>query len=339
MKRRLSVICMAAFILTGCGNSGNITSYEMSEPVTESSSVSDPRFHEIASVSDPDSSESSSESYSESSESTSENTSSSDTGTTESVQIEKPKIGDLMGPEDMPLREKAFCVCTETSRDADGTVIAVNYTVYDEHDNMIAIIGERSYYYSYEYDGDGNVIKYYDNYSSSSMEYEYKDGLQVKMTFTGHDGLTYDEIYEYDEHGTLIKTTHYYAALEDTTVTTAKPEYDTQGRLVRKTDYSSAGNVSRVEEYEYNDKGEIVKETFVSSFSPDKITNEYIRDERGNVLSEYSECVNEDDGTVISESRTEYEYNSDNKPTSEKKFDIKDGAETLRYFWENVYEY
>lgn len=335
MKRRLCVILMAALILTGCGNSGNFTSYEMSEPISDGSTVSDPRFHEIVSESVSDPSESSSESYSESGESTSENVSSSDTSAPD--EIEKPKIGDLMGPEDMPLRGKAFCISTETSRDKDGTVIAVNYTVYDEHDNMIAIIGERSYYYSYEYDGDGNVIKYYDNYSSSSMEYEYKDGLQVKMTFTGHDGLTYDEIYEYDEHGTLIKTTHYYAALEDTTVTTAKPEYDTLGRLVRKTDYSSAGNVSRVEEYEYNDKGEIVKETFVSSFSPDKITNEYIRDERGNVLSEHIKSVK--DGTVISESRTEYEYNSDNKPTSEKKFDIKDGAETLRYFWENVYEY
>lgn len=333
MKRRLSVICIAAFILTGCGNSGNFTSYEMSEPVADSSTVSDPQFHEIASVGDPDSSESSSESYSESSESTSENVSSSDTSAPD--EIEKPKIGDLMGPEDMPLRGKAFCISTETSRDKDGTVIAVNYTVYDEHDNMIAIIGEKSYYFGYEYDKDGNIIKDYEFQLNTSSEYEYKDGFVVKRHFYGRDGAEWIEEYENDEHGTAIKTTRYVAALDDITVTTTKPEYNAQGQLVHRTDYDSDGNVSSVDEYEYNEMGEIVKETTL--YSGAVITREYVLDERGNRLSEHVKSVK--DGTVISESRTEYEYNSDNKPTSEKKFDIKDGAETLRYFWENVYEY
>lgn len=334
MKRRLIVICMAALILTGCGNSGNFTSYEMSEPVADSSTVSDPQFHEIVSesVSDP------SESSSESRKSTSEDASSSDTNTTESVQIEKPKIGDLMGPEDMPLREKAFCISTCTSRDADGTVIAVEYLVYDEHDNIIAMLGENSYYYGFEYDEDGNIIKDYNNWSNTFTEYEYKDGLVVKMHYTASDGLTFDEIYEYDEHGTQIKTTHYGESYDDAAITTVKPEYDVQGRLVRETGYGSDGNVYSVDEYEYNDKGEIVEETTASSFSGNKMTTEYVRDERGNVLSEHIKSV-KDDGTVISESRIEYEYNSDNKQISERNFNIKDGTETLRYFWEYVYEY
>lgn len=336
MKRRLIVICMAALILTGCGNSGNFTSYEMSEPISDGSTVSDPRFHEIVSESVSDPSESSSESYSEIGESVSENVSSSDISAP--AEIEKPKIGDLMGAEDMPLRGKAFCISSDTSRDADGKVIAVEYLVYDEHDNIIAMIGEESYYYGYEYDENGNIIKEYSDWSNAFTEYEYKDGLVVKMHYTASDGLTFDEIYEYDEHGTQIKTTLYGESYDDTAITTVKPEYDAQGRLVRETDYGSDGNVYSVDEYEYNDKGEIIKETTASSFSGNKMTTEYVRDERGNVLSEHIKSV-KGDGTVISESRIEYEYNSDNKQISERNFNIKDGTETLRYFWEHVYEY
>lgn len=334
MKKRIIVICLAALILTGCGNSGNFTSYEMSEPVADSSTVSDPQFHEIVSESVSDPSESSSESISDS-ESTSENASSSDTSTTESVQIEKPKIGELMGPEDMPLREKAFCISTDTSRDADGMVMAVTYTVYDEHDSIIAMIGESSYYYGYEYDEDGNIIKEYNNWSDSIVEYEYKDGLVVKMHYIGRDGQTFDELYEYDEHGTQIKTTLYNESLDDASITTVKPEYDEQGLLIRETDYDSEGNAYSVDEYEYNDKGEIVKET--SAYNGSEITREYILDERGNRLIEHFKNVK--GGTVTIESRIEYEYNPDNKQILEKNFDIKDGAETLRYSLESVYEY
>lgn len=334
MKRRLIVICMAALILTGCGNSGNFTSYEMSESVADSSTVSDPQFHEIVSESVSDPSESSSESNSES-KSTSEDASSSDTSKTESVQIEKPKIGELMGPEDMPLRGKAFCISTDTSRDADGTVMAVTYTVCDEHDNIIALIGESSYYYGYEYDEDGNIIKQYDSLGDSYMEYEYKDGLVVKMHYIGRDGQTFDELYEYDEHGTNIKTTLYNESLDDASITTVKPEYDALGRLIRETDYGSDGNAYSVDEYEYNDKGEIVKKK--SAYNGSEITREYILDERGNRLIEHFKNVK--DGTVTIESRIEYEYDSDNKQILEKNFDIKDGAETLRYSLQSVYEY
>ncbi len=304
MKKISLVLCIAAVLtLTACSNTESVS--EPSKPAVESNSS--------AAVSIESSTESA------------------------PVNIEKPKVGDLMGPEDLQGRGKAFCVCAVTTRSADGSVKAVEYTVYDEHDNMIALIsGNSADYYTYEYDKDGNITKRYDSSANTFNEFEYKDGLVVKMRYTGRDGKTSDENYEYDEHGTVIKTTHYVAVLDDTTVNDTKPEYDAQGRLVRKTEYSSDGSVFSVDEYEYNEKGQIVKETSAGDGS--KYVKEYVRDERGNVLSEHQKKV-KNDGTVTGETRTEYEYNSDNKKISEKKFTVENGKETPKTSWEYVYEY
>lgn len=296
----------AAFILTGCSNAESSTVAEPSKPVIESNSSL------VASVSSaPESAP---------------------------ANIEKPKVGDLMGPEDMPSRGKAFCISTNTAHNKDGSVKSTYYTVFDDHDNMIAIINERKYYYAYEYDKDGNIVKKYESVTNSVTEYEYNDdGLVTKRRYTNSDGGTLDEIYEYDEHGSLIKTTHYTAALDTTTVNETKPEYDAQGRLVRKTDYYSDGSVFSVDEYEYNDKGEVVRETGSSSGA--KTVTEYTYDERGNMLSEHEKRVNDADGAVTYETRTEYEYNSDNKQTSEKSFSVEDGAETPGRYITSSYEY
>lgn len=282
---------------------------------------------------DPDSSLAST---SESSESLSAVASSAPESTP--ISPEKPNIGDLMGPESLPLRGKAFCICTNTAHNTDGSVMSVYYTVYDDHDNMIAIIDERKYYYAYEYDKNGNIVKKYESITNSVTEYEYnEDGLAVKMRYTNNDGGTLDEFYEYDEHGTLIKTTHYVEVLEDTTVTSVKPEYDAHGLLVRKTDIGSNGSAYSTDEYEYNDKGEVIRET---NYSADTKTERvYTYDERGNTLSENIKRVNDTDGTVTVEERTEYEYNSDNKVTSVRSFDIKNGRETPGRYITSSYEY
>lgn len=320
MKRIGLLLCIAAVLtLTGCDNSGNSEVSAPSKPIVESNSSAESFSSSAASAS------STAASVSSSPESTPAN-------------IEKPKVGDLMGPENMPLREKAFCISSNTAHNKDGSVMSTYYTVFDDHGNMIAIIDERKNYYAYEYDKDGNIVKKYESVTNSVTEYEYNDdGLVTKMRYTNSDGGTLDEVYEYDEHGTVIKTTHYVAALDDTTVNETKPEYDAQGRLVRKTDHFSDGSVFSVEEYEYNDKGEVIRETCSSSSA--KTVSEYTYDERGNVLSEHEKRVNDADGAVTYETRTEYEYNSDNKQTSEKSFNIEDGAETPGRYITSSYEY
>lgn len=316
MKRIGLLLCIAAVLtLTGCDNSGNSEVSAPSKPIVESNSSAESFSSSAASAS------STAASVSSSPESSPAN-------------IEKPKVGDLMGPNDLQGRGKAFCVCSVTTRKADGSVKAVEYTVYDEHDNMIALIGGSSaYYYTYEYDKDGNITKKYDGLANASEEYEYKNGLAVKRHYTGRDGQTSDETYEYDEHGTLIKTTHYAAAFDYITVDETMPEYDAQGRLIRQTEYYSDGSVFSVDEYEYNDKGEIVKETSTGDGS--KTEKEYVRDERGNVLSELYKVI----APGSEETRTEYEYNSDNKVISEKKFNIENGTETLKNSYDYSYEY
>lgn len=301
MKKVITLLCLAAVLtLTACGKTESVS--ESSKPVVESNLTS-----AASTASSPES---------------------------VPVNAEKPKIGDLMGPEDLQGRGKAFCICAVTTRSADGSVKAVEYEVYDDHNNRIALIGgDYAYYYTYEYDKDGNITKKYDGLANASEEYEYKNGLAVKRHYTGRDGQTLDETYEYDEHGTKIKTTHYIAALDDTSVNETKPEYDNQGRLVRETYHNSDGSVFSVDEYEYNDKGEIVKETSTGDGS--KTEKEYVRDERGNVLSELYKVI----APGSEETRTEYEYNSDNKKISEKKFTIKDGTETLKTAYEYAYEY
>ena len=301
MKKVITPLCLAAVLtLTACSKTESVS--EPSKPVVESNSTS----------------------------------AASTASSTDSVpaNIEKPKIGDLMGPEDLPSRGKAFCICTETGRNMEKNTVFTDYVVYDEHNNIIALIGEgSSHYYTYEYDKDGNITKKYDSRANASEEYEYKNGLAVKRHYTGRDGQTLDETYEYDEHGTLIKTTHYTAALDYTTVDDTKPEYDAGGRLVRETYYLSDGSVFSVDEYEYNDKGEIVKETSTGDGS--KTEKEYVRDERGNVLSELYKVI----APGKEETRTEYEYNADNKITLKKKCNIVDGTETLKNVVEYVYEY
>ncbi len=314
MKKLVFVLCFAAVLtLTACDNSGNSEVSAPSKPVIESNSSA------AASVSSSAAGASSS-------------------AQSAPVSIEKPKVGDLMGSEDMPSRGKAFCISTNTAHNKDGSVKSTYYTVFDDHDNMIAIIDERKYYYAYEYDKDGNIVKKYESVTNSVTEYEYNDdGLVTKRRYTNSDGGTLDEVYEYDEHGTLIKTTHYTAALDTTTVNETKPEYDAQGRLVRETYHNSNGSVFSVDEYEYNDKGEVVRETCSSSGA--KTVSEYTYDERGNVLSKHKKRVNDADGAVTYETRTEYEYNSDNKQTSEKSFNIEDGAETRGRYITSSYEY
>lgn len=252
-------------------------------------------------------------------------------------KIEKPKIGELMGAEFLPVSEKAFCVCTNTAHNTDGSVMSVYYVVYDDHGNRIAIIDERQYYWAYEYDNDGDIVKQYDSITNSVTEYEYKGGQIVKRRYTNNDGDTSEETYEYDEHGTRIKDIHNVETPDYTYVTTVKPEYDELGRLVRSTGYNSDGSAYSTYEYEYNDKGEVIAETTYSADT--KTERVYTYDERGNTLSEYVKRTKDADCSVTYEERTEYEYNSDNKVISTRSFEIKDGIETPGRYITSSYEY
>lgn len=322
-KIPIVILLAAALTLTACGKTETV-----SDGVPESAPGYIPPTVPVSEESSAEIPESSSESFSETSDASLESE-------PEKITECPYNVGDPVGPEDLPSRNAAAYIVTETARDGEtGEVRFVVWNIYDKYDNILAIIGEDSeYYYSYEYDEDGNIKRQYNGSAENYEENEYKDGLTSKYTvFTGGKAQYEVELF-YDEHGTLVKdVSHFFADDSTTTAINMKAEYDDRGNLSRAVYLNSSGEEREIDVLEYNENDECIKSVRTMKPGTEKeytVTEIYTYDDKGSTLSRHFIKVLKD-GTVSLEYRDEYEYNSDNRKTEERHFVIEDGTETLK---------
>ena len=159
---------------------------------------------------------------------------------------------DPNGGSDDVIQEHAF------EYDGNGNLIDEKCLI-DEWDYI-------TYWYSYEYDENGNKTAQIMHNSledpgvSQRNEWDYDDqGRVIKYTENAYwDGQTfiYEERngYKYDENGNLAEYTQSYSGTPHTVYSMI---YDEKGNLIKQTESSAAnGQVMAVTEYEYADDGE-----------------------------------------------------------------------------------
>jgi hypothetical protein len=219
-------------------------------------------------------------------------------------------------------------IAKETYYDREGAIKEIIH--YNEHGDIIKTEkpSGSAYTYEYEYDDYGKKIsgiEYNDNELDHRMKYEYDNqGNMIKYTLYSHNGsISYIKEYEYDEQNNLIKFVY---CDEDGTIEqkeeyqydnkgnqieqkiyenkdeisdVKKYEYDERGNVIKYIDCSADGFVRGTEEYEYNENGKLAKSMEFDSDSNLFSWDEYEYDEHGNVIRNISVHKEFYDGEII----------------------------------------
>lgn len=306
MKKVLTVVLLSAMLtLTACDK-------------TESSSESAPQSAEgyippIASTAP--------ESTSESSESVSDGSSETSDTSSESEPDCPYKVGDLVGPEDLPSRGRAAYTVTKKSiyllkEELNESVVEI----FDEYDN--SLYRERGYgepeICSYEYDSSGKTVRQY--YSADKyIDTEYDaNGLDIVHKHYEDGKLHMLTEISYDEHGELTEWISTYCDLEDGTDvvllhTIYENEYDENGRMIAYTAYNSDHEVRDSTVCEYDDRGVLRHQVRTESRSGGGTSvREWYFDELERQIMR-TVTYTDSDGTVTSPYREELTYNEDGK--------------------------
>lgn len=170
--------------------------------------------------------------------------------------------------------------------------------------------GLEEYMEEYEYDANGNLIKYnvFEDGSTYSYEYTYNDkGYMATMVSVTDEGTRYLFEYTYDENGNKILTVttfdgmsvRYESVYDDKGNKTAEYHKDENGNEIAKYVYTYdekgrntsethfvMGEESSHYEYTYDDKDQLIREHFDYG-EGDYITYEYTYDDHGNVVKAY----------------------------------------------------
>lgn len=252
--------------------------------------------------------------------------------------VELPKLGELVGPEDFPSRGRAACIVTKsTIYLQDEENIRSETEVFDEHGN--SLYKERSYgepkIRSYEYDDRGNKIReyygadyYFDNeYDENGRLISYKTFRDGELYFTG-TGI-------FDEHGGLSEWhSTYYSNGEffEESVDYYEYEYDENGRKIASTMYATDHVYIREQNaYEYD--GDILKRRVCTTPSIDgKTVLDYEYNADGNIVNYKITFYGQDD-TVKSTHREERSYNADGK-IEQMLYYNKDGELEMKELYE-----
>lgn len=320
MKKILSIILFSAMLtLTACGKTEN-----SSESVPQSISE---YVHPIAKT-PPESGEDSTENFAET----------SDTSSEIAPEIAY-KIGDLIGLDSLPSRGiAAYTVTINYVYPQDESRNRTVTEFYDEHGNML--FDGKYRYYSYEYDGDGRILKEYEK-ADEYDENEYDDnGLLVKTTTSRGGRVTMIIGISYDEHGEMSEWVADYYNDDGTSVPLVylryERQYDENGRQIMSTSYNKADEVREITVREYYDDGTLKSSRCTTPNDDGGIReiHEWMYDTSGRMTGRRAVRCGEN-GAVSSSTRDELTYDADGRLAECLSYD----TETDELIWRETYEY
>ncbi len=274
------------------------------------------------------------ESEEESAESSSETSDTSSESEPEKMTECPYKVGDLVGPEDLPSRGRAAYIVTITEiYPLDESRNKSKIEIYDEHDELLYRNRYGDVYVSYEYGTDGQILREYES-ADEYTDIEYDDnGLDVKRT-TSRDGrVTMISNISYDEHGEMSEWVSDYYNDDGTSVLLVylkyENQYDENDRQIVSTSYDIDGNVRESTVREYYDDGtlKLSRRTTPDDNGGIKEIYEWLYDTSGKMSGRRVTYYNEN-GEVSSSVRVELSYNADGKL-----------AECLTYNTEDILEH
>lgn len=205
-------------------------------------------------------------------------------------------------PEGTPA--EAVLIRRATRHEGDGTTFVAYEEEYDEAGNQIKLIyyeedGSISSWAEREYDAFGNWTKntIYEGDGSISLlaVYEYDAaGKKTKSSSYAADVrgsfcLRMWEEYEYDTDGNMIRYTDYYG--DGSFYGRHEFEYDVFGNLLTETSYNKDGNISQKSVKAYDSYGNLIMKSWYSYHADGSVSDWYEYemeyDESGNEIREH----------------------------------------------------
>ena len=299
MKRIIAIAAALCFLTAGCGNI---------DPLTDE--------NELPAISEETTDETASEETEETKD-TSDGTENDDYDI-----LKDPRFIEI-SPETEIYKQ------TETTVDENGELYSTRVTYYNKYDDPLH---EETYYknsdstdtseYTYTYDDNGNYTYcrneyHYDDYTTFyESKYEYFEGTdEIKFIESKAEGDVYQTVsYELDENGNkkkMISTS--YPEDDPDNASDTKTEYyeyshDENDNLLHMVIKDEEDNIDSEWNYKYNEKGSCISKTYTAFTYNETTDTEFIYDELGLCV-----CINEkttgiDDGELISESVSTFEY-------------------------------
>ncbi|MBR6695630.1 MAG: protein kinase [Oscillospiraceae bacterium] len=184
--------------------------------------------------------------------------------------------------------------------------------------------GTLDYYYTYEYDSDGNLIKESCYFGNGMLDHVYEydsNGNKIKENRYFGNG-TLNDVYEYDSNGNKIKESRYYS--DGTLNYYLIYEYDSDGNKIKESSYNEEGAFIYYCTYEYDLNGNKIKQSYYDSDGTLDWYLIYEYDSNGNLIKE---SWYNDNGVLYDVS----EYDSKGNEIKESRY-YSDG--TLQYTYE-----
>ncbi len=258
-------------------------------------------------------------------------------------------------PDDEKLQSEYEACASEY---ADNVISeAEEYVSNDDYENAISILNEgiaeleknekledklEEYTEAVSAEADKKILKketlYYKNGTLGGWT-EYDETGKIKKEIF-YQGAIYEDDYEYDDAGNLIKKTSTHSSIDGDEVyevATTKNKYDDAGNLIKVLHYDMDGKLTGYKKNKYDDAGNLIKE---SEYDSEKKLTGYRKnkyDDAGNLVKtaycdsdgSQMECTKnkyDDAGNLIKTS----DYDSENNLTRYTKYKYDDTGNLIK---------